>query len=81
LAEKLKTAEERADDSRAEVHQVRTATASLGNDMARLALARGAGDNLDALRQELRGLKAERADMEATVLALTSAVTSLGGGG
>ncbi len=77
LAEKLKTVEERADDSRAEVHHVRMATASLGSDMARLALARGAGGEVDALRQEVQGLKAERADMETTVLALTAAVTSL----
>ena len=77
LAEKLKTAEERVDDSRAEVHQVRMAAASLGRDMARLAQARGAGGEVDALRHEVRGLKAERADMEATVLVLTSAVTSL----
>ena len=77
LAEKLTTAEERADDSRAEVHQVRMATALLGSDMARLTLARGAGGEVDALRQEVRGLKAEWADVEAAVLALTSAVTSL----
>ena len=77
LADKLKTSEERADDSRAEVHQVRMATASLGNDMARFVLLRGAGGDVDALRQEVRGLKSERADLESTVLALTSAVTSL----
>ena len=77
LSNKLRATEQQADSSRAELHQVRVATSSLGVEVAHLMRAQGHGGDVDALRREVRGLKTERADLESTILALTSAVTGL----
>ena len=77
LSNKLRATEQQADSSRAELHQVRVATSSLGVEVAHLMRAQGHGGDVDALRREVRGLKTERADLESTVLALTNAVTGL----
>jgi hypothetical protein len=77
LTDELKAAGQRANSSMAEVQQVRLVTASLGAEVARLVQARGNGGDVASLRREVLGLRAERADLESTVLALTDAVTSL----
>jgi len=59
------------------MHQVHMVVSSLGADVAHLVQARGNGMEVDALRREVRGLKVERADLDLTVLALTTAVTGL----
>ena len=69
--------EQQAGGLRAELQQVRGAMTSLGAEVAHLTRAQGHGGDVDALRREVRGLQTERADLESTVLALTSAVTGL----
>ena len=77
LTDELKAAGQRANSSTAEVQQVRLVTASLGAEVAHLVQARSNGGDVSSLQREVQGLRAERADLESTVLALTDAVTDL----
>ena len=77
LTDELKAVGQQVNSSKAEVHQVRLVTALLGAEVAHLVQARSNGGDVDSLRQEVQGLKADWADLESTVLALTNAVTGL----
>ena len=77
LTDELKAVGQQVNSSKAEVHQVRLVTALLGAEVAHLVQARSNGGDVNSLRREVQGLKADRADLELTVLALTTAVTGL----
>ena len=77
LTNELKAVGQQVNSSKAEVHQVRLVTALLGAEVAHLVQARSNGGDVNSLRREVQGLKADRADLELTVLALTTAVTGL----
>ena len=77
VTNELKAAGQQVNSSKAEVHQVQLVTASLGAKVAHLVQALSNGGDVDSLRWEVQGLKADWADLESTVLALTNAVTSL----
>jgi hypothetical protein len=76
LTDELKAAGQQANISKAEVHQVRLVTASLGAEVAHLVQAQSNGGDVDSLRWEVQGLKADQSDLESTVLALTNGATS-----
>ena len=77
LTNELKAVGQQVNSSKAEVHQVRLVTASLGAKVAYLVQALSNGGDVDSLCWEVQGLKADWADLESTVLALTNAVTGL----
>ena len=77
LTNELKAVGQQGNNSKAEVHQVRLVTASLGAEVAHIVQACSNGGDVDSLHREVQGLKADRADLESTVLALTNAVTGL----